>query len=400
MYLGLFRSKRTLIPKEYSYDKRISPKVQRTMRKHLIIVIIITVVLSAGLAYLSLNTNLIPYPSSVERASIDRFVQVLFAIASVFFVLILTVFIYALVFFRRRPGDSSDGSPIKGNSWLERAWTLIPLVIVLVLAAFGGVVLNNITKAGPAGTEMEIDVTAERFSWQFSYPDYKITSFELHVPVNQRLHLVMQSKDVVHSFWVQEWGPKQDIVPGLTTEVRYTPTKTGQFLVQCSQLCGYGHTYMIASVAVTSASDFQTWVQQLQKATPAPSPAPSLTAAPSTTATPSSTAAPSPSPTSTNPPGAGNVIDLTAQNLAFDLNTITVTAGAQVTINFDNKDGGVPHNFAVYTDSSATTVIFRGQLITGPATVKYTFDAPATPGNYFFRCDVHPTMMTGTFVVK
>ena len=121
---------------------------------------------------------------------------------------------------------------------------MIPLAIVLVLAAFGGIVLNTITKAGPAGTELEINVTAQRFAWQFQYPAYNISSYELHVPVNQRLHLVMQSKDVVHSFWVQQWGPKQDIVPGMTTEVRYTPTKTGQFLVQCSQLCGYGHSNM------------------------------------------------------------------------------------------------------------------------------------------------------------
>ncbi|MEN6341362.1 MAG: cupredoxin domain-containing protein [Methanospirillum sp.] len=82
------------------------------------------------------------------------------------------------------------------------------------------------------------------------------------------------------------------------------------------------------------------------------------------------------------------------------MSTITAPAGAQVTVTFNNMDSGVPHNFAVYTDSSATTPIFKGPIVTGPTTTTYTFTAPSTPGTYFFRCDVHPTIMTGTFVVQ
>jgi plastocyanin len=66
---------------------------------------------------------------------------------------------------------------------------------------------------------------------------------------------------------------------------------------------------------------------------------------------------------------------------------------------FINKDASIPHNFAIYADSTATKKIFSGDIITGPATVTYTFMAPPAPGNYFFRCDVHPTVMFGTFVV-
>ncbi len=360
------------------------------MRKHLIIVTLIAAALSAGLAYLSLNTNLIPYPASVERESIDSFVKVLFGIASVFFAFIITFFVYSLIFFRRRPGDNSEGRPTKGFSPLEQAWTLVPLIIVLTLAAFGGIVLNNMIKAGPSGTELEINVTAQRYSWQFSYPVYNVTSYELHVPVNQRIHLFLQSKDVIHSFWVQEWGPKQDAVPGLTTDVRYTPNKIGQYLVQCSQLCGAGHTYMVAPAFVTSLSDFQNWIQQQPKGTPSSTP----------TASPVSSPPASLAPSSGVPAGGPVTFDLVAQNMAFDMRTISVSAGAQVTINFDNKDNGVPHNFAVYTDSSATKPVFVGQIITGPATATYKFTAPVQSGNYFFRCDVHPAIMTGTFVVQ
>ncbi len=99
--------------------------------------------------------------------------------------------------------------------------------------------------------------------------------------------------------------------------------------------------------------------------------------------------------------GAGQpaAITLTAQNMKFDKSTITVPAGSAVTITFTNNESGVPHNFALYTDASAATAIFRGTIVTGPGTTKYTFTAPSTPGTYFFRCDVHPTQMTGQFIV-
>jgi cytochrome c oxidase subunit II len=369
------------------------------MKKHLIIVTAVAAVLAAGLALLSFNTDLIPYPSSVERESIDSFVKILFGIASIFFAIIITFLVYALLFFRQRAGVNEEGQPLKGNTALERAWTIIPLVIVLVLAAYGGIVLNRITSAGAAGSELEVDVTAQRFFWQFSYPAYNITSYELHVPVNQRLHLMMHSTDVIHSFWVQEWGPKQDIVPGMTTEVRYTPNKTGQYMVQCSQLCGYGHTYMTAPAVVTSAADFQTWIAQQSK--PASTPTPMPSAMPSQTTMPMPSSGATPSSTIPAPPAAPQTnIDLVATGLAFNLSTITVPAGAQITIHFDNRDSGIPHNFAVYTDASAAKSIFIGQIISGPATVTYTFTAPASPGSYFFRCDVHPTMMVGTLVVQ
>ncbi len=97
--------------------------------------------------------------------------------------------------------------------------------------------------------------------------------------------------------------------------------------------------------------------------------------------------------------GPTKTITLIAKNIAFDQSTITVPAGAHVVMTFDNQDAGIVHNFALYTDSSATKRIFAGDFVTGPKTVTYTFDAPSTPGNYYFRCDIHPTLMFGTFVV-
>ena len=132
----------------------------------------------------------------------------------------------------------------------------------------------------------------------------------------------------------------------------------------------------------------------------------SPTATGTATATPTGTAVVTVSPTATVMPtvtGAGGQVYygdiLTARNMAFDKTTFTVPAGAMVALTFINDDAGVQHNFALYTDSSAATPIFRGGIVTGQITTVYTFTAPATPGTYFFRCDVHPTTMTGTFVV-
>jgi plastocyanin len=93
------------------------------------------------------------------------------------------------------------------------------------------------------------------------------------------------------------------------------------------------------------------------------------------------------------------MIDLTAQNLNFDKKTITVTAGDQVTINFNNQDAGIQNNFAVYQDQTAQNPIFVGNDITGPSTTTYTFAAPDQPGAYFFRSDNHPDM-NGDFIVQ
>jgi plastocyanin len=92
-------------------------------------------------------------------------------------------------------------------------------------------------------------------------------------------------------------------------------------------------------------------------------------------------------------------IDLAAKNIAFDKSVITVPAGAEITIAFNNQDVNIPHNFAVYGTEAAQKIIFQGSIITGPAKTTYTFKAPDSPGNYFFRCDVHPTIMKGQFVV-
>jgi len=98
--------------------------------------------------------------------------------------------------------------------------------------------------------------------------------------------------------------------------------------------------------------------------------------------------------------GQNVVIDLVAQNISFSLDTITVPAGGQVTINFTNNDLGIPHNLDIFqTGGQVNRGIFTGHSITGVSTIVYKFTAPTVGGNYKFQCDFHPLQMYGSFVV-
>jgi plastocyanin len=120
---------------------------------------------------------------------------------------------------------------------------------------------------------------------------------------------------------------------------------------------------------------------------------------PTPAASPTETATGSPTPTESPTGGEGEPVEVEAEDIAFQVSEITVAAGSQVTIEFNNRDD-VPHNFAVYESEEAAEEIFSGEVLPGPAETTYTFQAPADPGDYFFRCDVHPDQMTGTLVVE
>lgn len=234
------------------------------MKKHLIIVSIISAVAAAALGYFFFTTNLLPNPSSKERYSMDPVLQFIFGTSAIIFAIVVVFLIYILFVFRRRRGDESDGLPVKGNRRLEFGWIFIPFLVVISFATYGGAVLQRITTVAPESQRLNVSVTAMRYAWSFEYHDASITTFELVLPVNQEVYFTMRSKDVVHSFWIAELGPKQDIVPGIATNLRLTPTKIGNYEIVCSQLCGDGHSYMTAPVRVVSQDDYGAWVQAQQ----------------------------------------------------------------------------------------------------------------------------------------
>ncbi len=219
-----------------------------------VLVIVVAIATYAGL----IAIKLMPVEASAQSIPIDQLWNIEIAIICFLFALIMVPLVYSLIVFRRKKGDTSDGEHIEGNNTLEITWTVIPLIIVLILAYMGTYTLGDVLAVDP--NALVINVTARQWSWSFTYPE-GFTSKELHLPVNRQVVLDMESTDVIHSFFVPQFRMKQDILPGRITTYRVTPILIGNYTVECAQLCGAGHSYMTAPVIVSAQADYDTWIK-------------------------------------------------------------------------------------------------------------------------------------------
>lgn len=226
--------------------------------RHFVVVGILVIVV-AILAYVGMMAaGLMPVEASAQSVSIDRLWDLELATISFLAALILVPLVYSLFVFRRRKGDTTDAAHVEGNTNLEIAWTIGPLFLVMAFAYLGAGNLAEIQRADP--NAIVVKVTAQQWSWSFEYPSYGVTSTELHLPVGKQVLLQMTSRDVIHSFWVPEFRPKQDLVPGRITQLRITPTRIGNYKVRCAELCGTSHAYMEQPVIVSNQADFDSWM--------------------------------------------------------------------------------------------------------------------------------------------
>lgn len=111
-----------------------------------------------------------------------------------------------------------------------------------------------------------VNVTGLQYAWIFTYPDTSVTSGELHVPIGREVEINMTANDVIHAFWVPEFRLKQDAIPGRQTEIRFTPSKAGDYTLICAELCGPYHGAMRTQVVVESQEAFDKWMQEQQTA--------------------------------------------------------------------------------------------------------------------------------------
>ena len=231
--------------------------------RHFVVVGILIIVMSV-LAYVGMQAaHLMPVQASVQAIPIDWLWNLELVTISFLFALIVVPMGYSLVVFRRKKGDTTDAGHIEGNTNLEITWTILPLFLVMVFAYLGAGKLAEIQRADPDA--MIVKVTGQQWSWSFEYPAYGVTTTELHVPVGKQILLQMTSRDVIHSFWVPEFRPKQDVVPGRITELRVTPTLVGNYKVRCAELCGTSHAYMESPVIVSEQADFDSWMGEQVK---------------------------------------------------------------------------------------------------------------------------------------
>ena len=224
--------------------------------KHYVAVIVLIILATIGLYLLFSNMFRLPTAASAEAGPIDIMFRAHFWVISFLFGLIMVIMLYSAFAFRRQPGDETDAPHIHGSSTLEIAWTVIPTLTVIGFGVWAVGVLNGLIT--PKANEMTIAVNARQWSWSFQYPEQNnIRSSELKLSVNQPVLLEMNAQDVIHSFWVPEFRVKQDLVPGQTTHLRFTPTQVGTYKVRCAEICGTGHAGMAAIVEVMSPEAFQ-----------------------------------------------------------------------------------------------------------------------------------------------
>jgi cytochrome c oxidase subunit II len=229
--------------------------------------VVVGAVVAAGTAAVAVLVPWLPEQASVQRERMDPLFWLVTWISVAIFALVAAVIVYAAVRFRARPDDDSDGVPIHGHTGLEVVWTAIPALLVLVIAVFSSVVLYRNERV--SDDALNVRVTTQQFAWTFEYPD-GTASGRLGLPVGRDVVLELRSRDVIHSFWVPEFGQKQDAVPGIRTRLVITPTRVGTFPVICAELCGLGHALMRSFAIVMEPDEFEAWLEEQAERTAAP----------------------------------------------------------------------------------------------------------------------------------
>src|SRR5215210_1358605 len=222
---------------------------------------------ACGIA-LGLLIDWFPAAGSEEAGPIDTLWDVLLIVSVPIFVLVQTIVLYSVWQFKMRPGEElKDGPPIHGNTRLEVIWTAVPAILLVLLCSYSYVKLRDIEKAAAAGT-MNVRVVGEQFTWTFFYPGesggQEVSSPQLYLPVDTPVKFDVQSKDVIHDFWVPAFRQQIDAVPGITTTYRVTTTREGQYPVVCAELCGLGHSAMRQTAHVLPRQEFDSWLSDVR----------------------------------------------------------------------------------------------------------------------------------------
>jgi cytochrome c oxidase subunit 2 len=208
-------------------------------------------------------------PVSTPAQSIFGLSMFVLSVTGAIFAVVFALLAYATLKFRKRAGDDGrEPAQIYGSTQVELAWTVIPILIVVVLFLATARVVASIQNASRPQGAINVTVIGHQFWWEYRYPDLKVvTANELHVPVSDPAHptptfLTLLSADTDHSFWVPRLAGKTDLIPNHPNSTWIDPHETGLFLGQCSQYCGVQHALMLLRVQVDSRADFDRWIQQ------------------------------------------------------------------------------------------------------------------------------------------
>jgi cytochrome c oxidase subunit 2 len=231
---------------------------------------------------------LLPEPASRLGSEIDSIYYLILVITGAIFFLVEIGLVYFMVRYRHKEGRQAAYT--HGHTKLEVVWTLVPFVLVLIIAFMSMNVWLEAKAAERTRVAQEaypMRIAAKQFEWNVTYPgpDERLDTDDdftkrnqLHLPVGRGVRVELTSEDVIHSFFLPDFRVKQDAVPGMMIPVWFQPTRTGEFPLGCAELCGLGHYRMKGSVTVHEVEAFDQWVaEEGGGATPAP-PAPADTA--------------------------------------------------------------------------------------------------------------------------
>jgi len=259
---------------------------------------------------------------------------------------------------RREEGAAYQGS---GGRRSLAVFFAIPTVIVAFLYPFGERTLADVQRAEP-NPAVELRVDGFQWQWTFYYLNegFFVTGKTLTkeavvaVPVGEPVHVRLESRDVVHEFFVPEFLFMRNALPGRPNEFTFTPTRIGTFRGQCAEFCGLHHV---------------AWVDQTRKE------AQKIDCDPS------------------------GPLRLVSKDNSWNTNCLAVTAGTPFTVAVSNQDAGIDHNFGVYDSPGRKRTLFQSPRFAGVA--ERTFQLQPLPkGHYYFECNVHGPAMSGALVVK
>jgi len=254
------------------------------MRRGSIVALLGLALIAGGVATaVALVPTWLPEDASQEAGRIAFTFWFVIAICIFIFAIVAAVMVYAVLRFRVQEDDFEDGPPIHGHTGLEITWTIIPFILVTSIAIVSAIVLSR--NDAQAKDTLRVDVTAQQFTFTFSYPDAgNVTSPVLMLPKGRSVELYMRSLDVIHSVFVPQFSQKEDVVPGLVTQLHITPTRLGTFPLECTELCGLGHSLMRSQAVVMEPAAFDSWLKKQGKTAAPPS---STTTSTTSTTTPS-----------------------------------------------------------------------------------------------------------------
>lgn len=207
-------------------------------------------------------------PATTPARWIFDLSMMVYAITGVIFVVVFTLLVYSIVKFRRRKGDDGkEPAQVYGSSQIELAWTIIPILIVVVLFLATARVIAYTQTARVDDKAVKVTVVGHQFWWEYRYPGLGIvTANELHVPAG-KVPSVLQlySADTDHSFWVPRLAGKTDLIPNFPNTMWIDPKEPGLYLGQCAQYCGTQHAKMLLRVYVDSPEAWGRWIEEQRR---------------------------------------------------------------------------------------------------------------------------------------